>query len=226
MNTQRALRAFATLFLCSGIAWAQAERGPGGGRGGQDGNAQGKQERSTREGGQRGGERGGRGGAPDARRLLEYDANGNLLIEEQELRDGLAQLHEDAETALGLVMRGIDANGDGTLSNDEAQGLDQALRTLSTVRRADRNRDWKLDDDEMAALWEQMARACQQYNQDLLQSFDKDGDGKLNGQETAETQQRMPERGRGGGGGERGERDGEQMGGEGRREDRRTDERR
>ena len=213
MKSRSVPLAVAVLFLCSGAAWTQSERRQGDGRGKREENAQRGQGRDARGGEQRGGGRERGGGAPDARRLLEYDADGNLLIEEQELRNGLTGLQKDAAAALTLVMQGVDVNGDGTLGDDEAEKLADGVRTLSAVRRADRNRDWKLDDDEMSALWEQMARACQQYNQDLLQRFDKDGDGKLSTQETAEAKQQMPERGRGG-------RGGVQRGGEGRREDR------
>ena len=196
MRLNRAATMIVCVFLGLAVARAQDDRGNrgrdqrgerGGGRGGDRG-----------RGGGEGARGGGRGGAPDVRRLLEYDVDGDLLVDEKELRTGLKELQENAATAVVLVLKGLDADGDARLGESESKALGEVVRTLSSVRRADRNRDWQLNDDEMGELWEQLATACQQHSQRLLQRFDKDGDGQLDEQETAEAKKQMPERGRGG----------------------------
>lgn len=194
------LKRAATMIVCVllGLASARAQ---------DDRNPRGRDQRGEGRGGRGGvrgrggvdeGRRGGRGGrVPDARRLLEYDADGNLLVDQPELRTGLKDLQQNAETALLLVLKGIDTDGDSKLGQGESKALGELVRTFSTVRRADRNRDWQLDDDEMAVLWEQLATACQQHNRDLLQRFDKDGDGTLSDAERAEAKEQV---GKGGGG--------------------------
>ena len=99
MKSRSVPLAVAVLFLCSGAAWTQSERRQGDGRGKREENAQRGQGRDARGGEQRGGGRERDGGAPDARRLLEYDADGNLLIDNDPYRgppiaDGVLALQD------------------------------------------------------------------------------------------------------------------------------------
>ena len=216
MKLRNALFVIAAATLTLGVALAQDDRGQRRDRGqGRDGGG--------RQGGGRDGERrGGGGGGRGAGRLLRFDANGDTLIEEAELRAGLTKLQEDAAKALELVMKGMD-DGDGKLSETESKGLQEAIDTLSEVRRADRNRNWQLEDDEMSRLWERSSEMCQQHNATVLERFDVDKDGKLNEQEAAAAKEAMQEGPGGRGGGQRGERGGgrggdrEERGGDNRR---------
>jgi len=155
--------------------------------------------------------------------MLRFDTNGDTLIEEAELRAGLKKLQEDAAKAVGLVMKGID-DGDGTLSETEATALKEAIDTLSEVRRADRNGNWELDEDEMSRLWERSSDMCQQHNERVLEQFDVDKDGKLNDEEAKAAQEAS--KARGGPGGRGGERGGDREGGRGDRAERGGDKRR
>ena len=188
MKCRNTLYAVAAAILTLSVALAENDRGGKGGR-----ERQGGKER-------RGG--GGRGAA----RVLRFDTNGDTLVEEAELRAGLTKLQADASKAVEAVMKGID-DGDGKLSETEGKALQEAIDTLSEVRRADRDGNWQLEDEEMSRLWERSAEMCQQHNEEVLGTFDLDKDGKLNEQEAAAALAASKDRG-GRGGGERGQRGG------------------
>jgi len=198
MKCKTTVYAIAATMLTLGMALAQNDRPEKGGK--------------ERRGG------GGRGAA----RVLRFDTNGDTLVEEAELRAGLTKLQADAGKAVQAVMKGFD-DGDGKLSETEGKALQEAIDTLSEVRRADRDGNWQLEDEEMSRLWERSSEMCQQHNEEVLGTFDLDKDGKLNEQEAAAALAASKTRG-GRGGGERGQRGGgERRGGGGRErgEDRR-----
>jgi len=203
MKLRNALLVIAAATLTFGVALAQDDRGPGRGRG-QD-RDRGRQQGGGRDGERRGGGAGGRGPA----RLLRYDANGDMLVEEAELRAGLEQLQTNAGKVVESALKGIDSDGDGKLNEAESAALREMTETLSELARADRSRDWQLDDEEMSRLWQKTAEECQQHNAQVLEQFDRDQDGKLSDQEAAAAKEAM-QRGRGGrdgrGGGRGGDR--------------------
>ncbi|MEH6836070.1 MULTISPECIES: calcium-binding protein [Falsihalocynthiibacter] len=100
----------------------------------------------------------------------------------------------------GVMMEGIeaDADGDGTVSDEEAHGMLQSMHANS-----DANDDGTLSIDEFEALHSKMVRA---QMVDRFQNLDADGDGMVTmGEMTAPADQMdMPMRGNGGMGEESG----------------------
>lgn len=191
MRLRNALFAIAAATLTIGVALAQDDRGPRRDRS-QDRDRNEPQDRGG-TGERRGDQRGGRGAA----RMLRYDANGDMLVDEAELRAALEQLQANAGKVVESALKGIDSDGDGKLNEAESAALREMTETLSELARADRSRDWHLDDEEMSRLWQKTAEECQQHNAQVLEQFDRDQDGKLSDQEAAAAKEAM-QRGRGG----------------------------
>ena len=194
MRLRNALFAIAAATLTFGVALAQDDRGPRRDRS-QD------RDRNERQG--RGGTGERRGGGA---RMLRYDANGDMLVEEAELRAALEQLQTNAGKVVESALKGIDSDGDGKLNEAESAALREMTEALSELARADRSRDWQLDDEEMSRLWQKLSEECQQHNAEVLKQFDRDQDGKLSDQEAAAAREVMQNvrGGRGGRGGGRG----------------------
>jgi hypothetical protein len=99
---------------------------------------------------------------------------------------------DDDEHAAALrqkFMEKYDANGDGSLSEEEARAAGQAMRTEQKDRmteRFDTDEDGKLDDEERKAMREDQAGPWRGAIEEwTLADYDADGDGKLDEKETA-----------------------------------------
>lgn len=104
-------------------------------------------ERDGARGGDRGGERRGgpghRGGPMKAEFLAAFDANGDGVVTQAELTQGIEAMKVQ-----------YDANGDGSLSLEEFSGLYAELTRPMTVRafqRVDRDGDGQISAEEQAA---------------------------------------------------------------------------
>lgn len=178
MTPHSLLAALATGLLATSVLMAQQPPGPGGG--GMPG------------GGMRGGQQRGAGSRGNLMlQLLAYDTNENLLIEDDELDAGLKQLKREAESAVVLLLKGIDIDGDGKLGKEEALGLKELLRVISILQEYDDNGNWQLDTKEMSALKVRLSAACESFNQNLIWGFDQNGDGKLGGQEVVKARKQV-----------------------------------
>ena len=178
MCTKRVLVAIAAVCV-SGVLWAQpgnAERPapppqgqPPGGRGGPPGGP----------GGAPGGP-GGRGGMMGAFwQLRQFDANGDVQVDEKELNAGLDKIKARADDAYASLLKAFDANG-RKLTGGTAEG--PGAHQFMSLQQYDRNRDWQLD--KRGEGPDQLADAAH-ANDGITERFDKDGDGKLSPEETA-----------------------------------------
>jgi len=191
MCTKRILIAMAVVWV-TGVVWAQqgnadrpapaAQRQQAGGRGGPGGG-------------------GGRMGA--FRQLQQFDTNGDILVDEKELNEGLDKIKTQADEAYAIILKVFDANGDKSIADDEGKKLREFIGALMAMQQLDRNRDWQLDENEMGEAFDQFADAAQRLRDGVLQRFDKDGDGTLSPEETTAAKagmqrQQGPQRGGGG----------------------------
>lgn len=171
----------------------------GGGRGGD------------RRGGRDGGSR--RSGGPGMMMMMimRYDTNGNLQVEEDELKVHLENLLEKSATLYEFILSEYDADGNGALNEEETKESRSLTGTIMEIQRADEDNDWKLSEEELSQIWDRTAERCQRMNEGLLERYDENKDGKLNGEETAEIKEQMEkiekfmqQRGGGAGGRDRG----------------------
>ena len=204
--------------LLSGLTvLAQAPPPEGGGeRGGERGGRRGG---GPGGGGGRGG--GGRGGMMRGGGLMQYDADGNLQIDEKELTEGLAKLQGRLEKLKPFLLAEYDANKDGKLDKEESGAARSFFMSLMMLPRTDKDGDWELSNEEVATSLESLSQMSERYNEMMLKRADTDEDGKLSEEEIAAAKKEMAERrargGRQGGGRQGGGRPGEGRRGEGRR---------
>jgi len=126
--------------------------------------------------------------------LRQFDANGDILIDEKELNAGLDKVKTRADDAYAILLKVFDANGDKKISGEEDQKVRELAAAMMAIQQYDRNRDWQVDEKEMKEAFDQLAEAAQRMNDGMLQRFDKDGDGKLSAEETtaAKTEMQPP----------------------------------
>ena len=132
----------------------------------------------------------------------QMDANGNLLVEEKELSDGISKFATDAKVLCADLLKWLDTDKDGTLSLDEWRPFNNAMWQLPVLRSVDQNNDLAVQDEELDAAFSRMAEFCQSSNARTLQQFDRDHDGKLSEEElqaARKAMQRFTMRGPGGG---------------------------
>lgn len=122
MKLRSALVVIAAATMTFGVAFAQDDRGPRRDRS-QDRDRNERQDRGG-TGERRGNQRGGRGAA----RMLRYDANGDMLVDEAELRAALEQLQANAGKVVERALKGIDHDGDGKLNDQEAAAAREAMQ--------------------------------------------------------------------------------------------------
>jgi len=131
------------------------------------------------------GRAGGPGGGMGAFwQLRQFDTNGDMLIDEKELNDGLDKAKQRADEAYAIILKTFDANGDSKITGDEENKVREFVGALMTIQQYDRNRDWQIDENEMKGAFDQLADAAQRLSDGILQRFDKDADGKLSPEET------------------------------------------
>ena len=104
-------------------------------------------------------------------------------------RPGPLSDDEHAATLRRKFMERYDADGDGTLSEEEARAAGQAMRTEQKDRmteRFDADGDGKLDEEERKAMREDQAGPWRGAIEEwTLADYDADRDGKLDEKETA-----------------------------------------
>ena len=158
-------------------------------------------------GGGPGGGRGGRGGMMRGGGLMQYDADGNLQIDEKELSEGLTKLQARLEKLKPFLLAEFDANKDGKLEKEESDAVRGFFMSLMMLRRTDKDGDWQLSNEELATSLESLSEMSERYNEMMLKRADKDEDGKLSKEEVAAAKKEMAERrargGRQGGGRQR-----------------------
>ena len=141
--------------------------------------------------------------------LRRFDADANLNISEDEFSKSMQNMQKSATEAYAILLKSFDANGDGTLQQDELQKARMFIYTLRSFEQYDKNRDFKLAEEEYTQAWETLASRCQDFNDMILDRFDKDHNGELSAEEVApakqEMQNRMGGRGQRGGGGRGGQ---------------------
>lgn len=172
----------ATAMMAAPLALAQQQQGRVGG---------------MRGGGMRGGMRGGMGmgmGGGLMSQMREADENGNLLLEGTELDAVLAKLKDDSASVYVLLLKGVDVDGSGALSEEESVGVEEMLRVVQSIRPYDANKNWKFDDDEVVTAKEQMSSFLERYNENMIRRFDEDKNGKLSDKEVAAAKKQMEER--------------------------------
>ncbi len=88
------------------------------------------------------------------------------------------------------LMKEYDADGDGKMSADEWNPLNQHVteeRQKWELAHYDTDRDGKISDDERAAMQKEATdwgkRRMERYNKDMLAKYDADGDGKVSDEE-------------------------------------------
>ncbi len=116
--------------------------------------------------------------------LRQFDANGDVQVDEKELNAGLDKIKARADEAYASLIKAYDANADGKLTGEEQQKVREFIGALMSLQQYDRNRDWQLDDEELKQAFDQLAEAAQRMNDGITERFDKDGDGKLSPEET------------------------------------------
>lgn len=117
--------------------------------------------------------------------IRRFDANGNLLIEEEELRTGLNQIKAKMDGARAILLKAFDANGNQKLDGDELQKVQDFIWAIMGGRPYDRNNDWELSEAELGEAWDQLSERSQHLNDGMMQRFDKNQDGKLDEVEVA-----------------------------------------
>ena len=161
----------------------------------------------------RGGFRPDQGGPPQfmgGGAFREYDTNGNMLIEDEEIEAALRTLQEESAKAYLLLLQGADKNGNGTMEPEEAKALDEAIRYYQQARRFDRNQDGILDNDEMTEAFTRTSEMTRRFNDMILDRLDQDGNGEISEDEARQARDRFRggrdenNRDRGGDRGERG----------------------
>ena len=111
-----------------------------------------------------------------ARRM---DTNADLLVEDQELRDGFATFMRDAAAVRADLMRWLDQDGNGSISPGEWRPFYTAMWLLPAIRSIDQNGDLTIEEEECEAAFTRLAEFCRRANSHTLKQFDGDGDGKL-----------------------------------------------
>ncbi len=94
-----------------------------------------------------------------------FDANENLLIEEDELEKGFSTLVERFAECSSQILALFDGDKDGALDKTESQAAREFVIGLVGVLPHDTNRDWRLDNDEADDAWGRLADQCQHYNE-------------------------------------------------------------
>ena len=172
--------------------------GPGGMMGGQGGMMGGPGGMMGGPGGMMGGRGGMMGGPGGIMGVRQYDTNGDMIISEDELAEGLQTLQRRVQKLHPFVLEEFDANTDGQLDEDESRNVQEFFASLAGALPHDENGDWLLSEEELDAAWEALSGTCTQYNQMVISRFDADGDGAISEEEAEAAKKQMTER-RGGG---------------------------
>jgi Ca2+-binding EF-hand superfamily protein len=123
--------------------------------------------------------------------LRQFDTTGDMLVDEKELNAGIDKAKARADEATAILLKAFDANADQKISAEESQKIREFIGTLMTMPQYDRNGDWQIDDEEMKGAFDQLADAAQQQNDNMLQRFDKDADGKISPEEATAAKAEM-----------------------------------
>ena len=125
-----------------------------------------------------------------------FDADKDLLIEEEEFKAGMGRMETNAAKALAVLKKAFDTDGNGEFSPEEGRKVREFMWALMGVQPYDRNRDWMITDEEWQGAWDKVGERCQQYNEYLLRRFDKDGDEALSPEEVIVAKEQLAKRGR------------------------------
>lgn len=132
-------------------------------------------------------------------RMRQFDTNGDLYISKAEFQkvfdDDLAATRDAYAKILSL----FDTNGDGKLDGKELMQARKFIWTLFGAQRFDLNRDFVITPQEEDKSWNNLMELARQYNQFMLDHFDKNHDGKLSPAEVAAGRRALARRGRRGG---------------------------
>jgi len=167
--------------LAASVVWAQA---PGGAPGGRPG----------KRGGRPGGPGGRMGGFAGMMMLQQFDKNGDLQVDADELRTGLEKIGQQAAEAYSKLLALFDENKNGKLDPQETKKVQDFLRVINMSRWLDSNHDMQISDDELEQAWNRLAEAAQRRNEFLLRRYDKNQDGQLSPDEVAEAKKEMQRR--------------------------------
>jgi len=183
---KRSMAALLMAAMLAGVASAQQQdRGRDGG--GMRGGGQGGGMRGGMTGGMTGGMRGGN----IIGQFRELDTDESLLVDEQEIADGLAKIKAEAEIAYDLLGTGLDIDGDGVIKGDELEGAMEVIRVLQSIGSYDENKNLKLENSEITAATERMKSLAERYNSFMLRRYDADNNGKLSEKEVTEAKAQM-----------------------------------
>jgi Ca2+-binding EF-hand superfamily protein len=109
----------------------------------------------------------------------QMDANADLLVDEKEFTAGFKKLEQDAAKVRGDLVAWLDKDRNGSLSPEELRPFYTAMALLPFLRGIDQNGDTALQEPELDAAFARMAEFCQNSNEQMLEQFDRDRDGKL-----------------------------------------------
>lgn len=128
------------------------------------------------------------GGAGGENALLfrlsrQMDTNGDLLVDEKEFAAGFATLEKSAAKVRADLLAWLDKDKDGVLSPEELKPLEALMALLPFIRSFDQSGDASLQEPELDAAFTRMAEVCQGANEQMLEQFDRNRDGKLNDDE-------------------------------------------
>lgn len=122
-----------------------------------------------------------------------FNTNANVTVEEEELEKGFKRGLRQYGKCHGMLLELFDKNKDGTLSPKEGQAAREFAFGVLGVLRADRNRDWQVDDAEAEQMWDRLTDAYDRHNEGTVKKFDENRDGKLDDEERKKAQERLRE---------------------------------
>lgn len=137
-------------------------------------------------------QRGGRGGA--VAQMRQFDKDGNLYVAEEEFRETFDASLNALREAYTKLLSLFDADGDQKLNQQEMRTARSFLWTLMGAQRFDADRDFTVTDEEENQAWERLMNGAREYNQFMVDRFDKDGDGKLSPEESDAGRKALGER--------------------------------
>ena len=126
--------------------------------------------------------------------MRPFDKNSDLYIAEGEFREQFEASLEATREAFAKLVALFDEDGDSQLNQTETRKARQFLWTLMGSQRFDPNRDLQIAKEEEEKAWTSLMEAARQYNQYMVDRFDKDGDGKLSPEESAAGQKAFQKR--------------------------------
>ena len=109
----------------------------------------------------------------------QMDANGDLLVDEKEFAAGFAKLEKEAAKVRAELLVWLDKDKNGVLSPEELKPLETLLALLPLIRSFDQSGDASLQEPELDTAFTRMAEVCQGANEQMLEQFDRNRDGKL-----------------------------------------------